>query len=219
MSDPIKHSMPREAAGVRFPDSALAREATDLAREVSTPVLFNHLMRTYLFGELLGRQSFGSYDSELFYLGAVLHDLGATERFNGAERFEIDGANAARDFLQQRGLPEEKTEIVWDAIALHTSLGIPIRKQPEIALVQVGSGLDVIGLRIEELPYGALDQILAAYPRLGLKKAFPPALAEVVAKKLQTTLGNIAADIAARHIPGFKPVNFCDLMDAAPFSE
>ena len=92
--------LPTEVAGVKLPDSKLAREATDYVRGLSAPVVFNHVLRTYLFGELLGRAKKLNFDSELFYLGAVLHDLGQTERFMGKQRFEVDGADAAAAFLE-----------------------------------------------------------------------------------------------------------------------
>ena len=113
--------IPREVAGVKLPDSKLARDATDFTRGLSAPVVFNHVLRTYLFGELLGRAKGLKFDSELFYLGAVLHDLGQTERFMGRQRFEVDGADAAAEFLKDKGVPEESVEVVWDAVALHTS--------------------------------------------------------------------------------------------------
>ena len=127
--------IPREVAGVELPDSKLARDATDYVRELSAPVVFNHVLRTYVFGCVLGRAMNLKFDGELFYLGAVFHDLGQTERFMGKQRFEVDGADAAAEFLQDKGVPKESIEIVWDAVALHTSGGIVQRKRPEIALV------------------------------------------------------------------------------------
>ena len=132
--------IPQEVAGVKLPDSKLARDATDFTRGLSAPVVFNHVLRTYLFGELLGRAKGLKFDSELFYLGAVLHDLGQTERFMGRQRFEVDGADAAAEFLKDKGVPQESVEVVWDAVALHTSRGIVERKRPEIALVSAGPG-------------------------------------------------------------------------------
>jgi UTP:GlnB (protein PII) uridylyltransferase len=84
---------------------------------------------------LLGIRDGLKCDRELLYLGAIMHDLGLTERFDAEQRFEVNGADAARAFVLEHGLSDEKAEIVWDAIALHTSIGIAVRKQPEIALV------------------------------------------------------------------------------------
>jgi hypothetical protein len=211
--------LPGEVAGVKLPDSKLARDATDYVRGLSAPVVFNHVLRTYLFGVLLGRAKKLNFDSELFYLGAVFHDLGQTERFMGKQRFEVDGADAAAAFLEDKGVPTELIEVVWDAVALHTSVGIVERKRPEIALVSAGAGADVVGFGVAQLPSEAVAQVIAAFPRPGFKMAYQKVLAEIVARKPETAMGNFLAAVGERHIPGFKAPNFCDLMDAAPFTD
>ena len=211
--------LPREVAGVKLPDSKLAREATHYVRGLSAPVVFNHVLRTYLFGELLGRAKKLNFDSELFYLGAVLHDLGQTERFLGQQRFEVDGADAAAEFLNDKGIAKESIEVVWDAVALHTSIGIVQRKRPEIALVSAGAGADVIGYGIDQLPKEAVAQVIAAFPCPGFKKAYQKVMAEIVVRKPETATGTFLAGVGERHLPGYKAPNFCDLMDAAPFAD
>jgi len=74
-------SLPREIAGVRVPDSAIARKAVDLATRVSSDVVRTHVLRTFVFGSLVGKAQGLRYDEELFFLGAVLHDLGLTAEF------------------------------------------------------------------------------------------------------------------------------------------
>src|SRR5271165_647720 len=109
-------------AGIKIPDSKLAREATDLLREHGTPLLFAHSLRVYLFGSLRGRHRGLSVDHELLYFGAVFHDLGLTPKYRSQDhRFEIDGANAAQEFLRTNGVDEATAGIVWDAISLHTT--------------------------------------------------------------------------------------------------
>jgi HD domain len=219
MAAPEAWPIPQEVAGIKLPDSKLARDATDFTRELSAPVVFNHVLRTYLFGELLGRAKRLKFDSELFYIGAVLHDLGQTERFMGQQRFEVDGADAAAEFLKDKGVPKESVEVVWDAVALHTSRGIVERKRPEIALVSAGAGADVIGFGVEQLPTGAVAQVIAAFPRVGFKKDYQKVLAEIVARKPETTPFIFLADIGERHVPGYNAPNFCDLMNSAPFAD
>jgi len=213
--------IPQEVAGVKLPDSKLAQDATDFTRALSAPLVFNHVLRTYLFGELLGRAKRLKFDSELFYLGAVFHDLGQTERFMGQQRFEVDGADAAAEFLKDKGVPQESVDVVWDAIALHSpsSRGIAERKRPEIALVSAGAGADVAGFGVAQLPSAAVAQVIAAFPRMGFKKAYQKVLAEVVARKPETTSFTFLADIGERHVAGYDAPNFCDLIDAAPFAE
>lgn len=213
--------IPKEVAGVKLPDSKLARDATDFTRGLSAPLLFNHVLRSYLFGELLGRAKGLKFDSELFFLGAVFHDLGQTERFMGHQRFEVDGADAAAEFLKDKGVPHESVDVVWDAIALHSpsSRGIAERKRPEIALVSAGAGADVIGFGVAQLPKQAVAQVIAAFPRGGFKKTYQKVLAEVVARKPETTPFTFLTDIGERHVPGYRAPNFCDLIDTAPFAD
>jgi hypothetical protein len=213
--------IPQEVAGIKLPDSTLAREATDFTRAVSAPVVFNHVLRSYLFGELLGSAKGLEFDSELFYLGTVLHDLGLTERFMGQERFEVEGAEAAAEFLKDKGAPKEWVEVVWDAVALSTSRDIVGRKRPEIALVSAGAVVDVFGFGIDQLPKEAVAQVIEAFPRTGFKKDYQKVLAQVVARKrkLETTSFTFMADVGERHVPGYHAPNFCDLMNVAPFAD
>ena len=208
-----------EVAGVRLPDSKLAREATELVRDVSTPLVYHHALRSYVFAELLGRTRGLVYDSEVLYLGTVMHDLGLTERFAGTERFEVDGANAARDFLVRHDAPRETVARVWDAVALHTSLGIAAHKEPEVALAHLGIGVDVVGIGAEHIGRERLDAIAAAFPRLGFKQSFLHVLIGVVRKKPHTTFGNFLSDVGRRHVPGYHAGDFCDLLAGAPFTE
>jgi hypothetical protein len=211
--------MEREVAGIRIPDSKLASEATELARESSSPMLFNHVMRSYFFGELIARGRGLEHDPELVFISTVLHDLGLTERFRGPFRFEVDGANAAREFLKSHGVPPEKTALVWDAIALHTSPGIALHKEPEVVVAAIGIGIDVPGFGADELPPGTLDLVVAAYPRLRFKTAFMDNLIDITKRKPQVTFGSFLIDVGQRYVTGFSTPNFCDLMAGAPFAE
>ena len=185
---------------ISIPDSDLCKKATQLAAEVSGKSLYNHCIRTYLFGEILGRRDRLKCDRELLYLGAVMHDLGLTERFDGNQRFEVDGADAAQAFLLEHGLPEEKAQIVWDAIALHTSIGIASRKQPEIALVHLGSGMDAFGLRLEDIPPETVERVLDAYPRLGWNQASLKLFISQVKRKPQVAAFTWMAEVGRTHV-------------------
>ena len=126
-------------AGIPIPDSALAHEATELVREAAPPLLFDHSRRVFLWASLQGERHGLDYDPELLYVGAMFHDMGLLESHRSAhERFEIDGANAARRFLEAHGLPEQQVMTVWESIALHTTPEIPRYKQPEVRLVTLG---------------------------------------------------------------------------------
>ncbi|XXX80843.1 HD domain-containing protein [Sorangium sp. So ce134] len=209
--------MNKEIAGIRAPDTRLALDATELAREASEPYLFHHAMRSYYFGELVRRRRDLACDRELLYVSAVLHDLGLTERFAGPERFEVDGANAARAFVEARGVPRARSALVWDAIALHTTLGIAPHKEPEVALTHLGISVDYGGFGLEELPGQAVEEILRAYPRLEMKRMLRGALCRVVERKPHTTAGNFLEDFGRRYVPGFQPMDACAALEGAPF--
>ena len=96
-------------AGIPIPDSTLAGDATQFVQDVSTQLLFDHSRRVFLWASLQGEQLGLDYDPELLYVGAMFHDIGLVEGHRSEhERFEIDGANAARAFLERHGLPEER---------------------------------------------------------------------------------------------------------------
>src|SRR5271167_839805 len=153
-------------AGVAIPDSKLAREVTELIRDTEPPLLFHHSTRVYLFGALSGLRKELRFDPELLYAGAMFHDIGLMSAYSSvSERFEVDGANAAREFLLKHQIPREAIDIVWDAIALHTTPGIPKFKKPEVALVTAGVEMDVLGLGFAQFREEQRKQIVAAHPR------------------------------------------------------
>ena len=128
---------------MQHPGTDVCIAAMELARDHSPPFLFNHVMQTFAFGRAAGELQGARCDQEMLFLGSVLHDLGLVDRFVGEDRFEVDGADAAADFLSRQGYPDRKIAVVWDAIALHTTPSVPQRKRPEIALVQLGAGVDI----------------------------------------------------------------------------
>ena len=211
--------MPKEIAGIRIPDTRLAVETMELVREVSPPALFNHVVRTYIFGAQVGRNLDLHYDAEVVFVAALMHDLGLTPPYIGPGRFEVDGADAAAKFLSDHAVAADKVALVWDAIALHSSNGIAERKQPEVALVHFGAAVDVDGSMLDHIPVEVVQQTLATYPRLGFKKAFLEAIAEVLRQKPATGFLNFMEGIGKRYVPGFQPPDVCEIIMAAPYSE
>jgi HD domain len=203
-----------------IPDSSLAKEATDILREYSTDLLFNHSIRVYLFAAEQGRQQRLRFDLELLYIAAAFHDLGLIRKFSSQnERFEVDGANAARQFLTAHNVPEEQVQTVWEAIALHTTPGIPQYMRPEVALLYSGVGLDVLGKGFDQFPSELRDEIVAKYPRKHFREGFIQEYFAGFAHKPGTTCGTVNAGVCERHIPGFKCPNACDLIAASPFPD
>jgi hypothetical protein len=207
-------------AGIKIPDSALAKDATALVRDIEPDLLYHHSLRVFVFGSLQGERRRLAYDPELLYVGAMFHDVGLVEGHRSeTDRFEVDGANAARDFLEQRGIPADAVRVVWDAIALHTTPGIPEHKEPEVALVTAGVELDVLGLGYDDITAAQRDQVLSALPRVDFKHQIIEAFGAGIAHKPQTAFGNVKADVLERTLPGYKRPNFCELILASPFAQ
>ena len=203
-----------------IPDSLLAKEATDILREHSTEVLINHSLRVYLFAAEQGRQQKLRFDPALLYVAAAFHDLGLIKKFSSAtERFEVDGANAVRQFLTTHSVPEEQIETAWQAIALHTTPGVTHYMRPEVALLQSGVLLDVLGKGFDQFPSELRDEIVSSYPRKQFKERFLQEYFAGFAHKPDTTIGTVNASICERFIPDFKSPNTVDLMLGSPFPD
>ena len=200
--------------GVGIPDTKLAREITELVRDTESPLLFHHSSRVYYFGALAGKHRDLSFDSELLYAGAMFHDLGLTPRYSTAEeRFEVDGANAARDFLHSHRISQADIDTVWTAIALHTTPGIPRHMHPVVALVTAGVEMDVLGLTYSEYSDAERKAVVRAHPRsVHFKEDIIQAFYDGIKYKPQTTFGNVKADVLADKDPSFRRGNFCHVI-------
>ncbi|MEV7132546.1 HD domain-containing protein [Arthrobacter sp. NPDC093128] len=205
--------MTESIAGVDIPDSALAREATELVREVALPLLFDHSRRVFVFGSLRGREQGLDFDPELLYVGAMFHDLGLTEKYRRTDqRFEIDGADEARRFLHSHGITGEAADRVWTGIALHTTPEIPLHMAPEIALVTRGVELDVLGIGYDAISDEQRAAVVAAHPRPNFKDRILEAFTEGIKDRPETTFGNVKADVLAHYVPGFQRGDFVEVI-------
>jgi HD superfamily phosphodiesterase len=209
-----ENPMSSTAQSVRIPDSKLAREITEFVRDTETPLLFHHSSRVYYFGALAGSHRGLAFDPELLYAGAMFHDMGLTEKYSSAaERFEVDGANAARDFLRSRGIAQADVDTVWTAIALHTTPGIPQHMHPVVALVTAGVEMDVLGLNYREFSDAERAVVVQAHPRSArFKEDIIQTFYEGIKGKPETTFGNVKADVLADKEPGFRRGNFCSVI-------
>ncbi|MEV0175810.1 HD domain-containing protein [Streptomyces sp. NPDC050803] len=212
--------MPERIADIEIPDSALAREATQLVRDTADPLLYDHSRRVFLFGALQGGLRGLAYDPELLYVGAMFHDLGLTDAHRkSTQRFELDGADAARDFLLRHGLSQDSARIVWTAIALHTTPGIPSRMEPEIALVTAGVEYDVLGIDYAALPDEVRAAVVAAHPRPDFKRRILRAFTEGIEHRPATTFGNVKADVLAHFTPDFVRTDFVEVIENSAWPE
>ena len=203
----INRPTPVALEDIAIPDSDLVAKATTLARGCEPDFLFNHSVRTYLFGRAIGRQLGLKPDPELLYLASILHDLALTPDYDNDGSFEINGARAAREWLSRHGVDDGRADLVHEAIALHTAVGIAGSREPEIALTHFGAGVDVIGFHSEDLAAETQSDIVNAWPRARFKTEFPKLIEDQAIRK------------PACHIAGHFGLGFNDKIAGAPFAD
>jgi len=206
-------------AGVSVPDTPLISRAIEFARERSEPYLFNHVMRSWLFAALIAQRKQTAHDSEVLAVTTILHDLGLAEAFKGPLRFEVEGANAARTFARNEGIDERRAQLIWDGVALNSTVSIALFKEPEIALATMGIGLDWGGFGYDSLTETDVAGIVEAFPRLGMKERFTKAVCRIVETRPETTYDNFARDFGERFVSGYKPISTVDYLLNSPFKE
>ena len=206
--------MTETIAGIRVPDSALARAATQLVRDTESDLLYHHSRRVFLWGALTGERKKLKYDPELLYIGAMFHDMGLTPKYSSPSlRFEVDGANAARDFLKSHGVGEKEVQEVWTAIALHTTPGVPEHMSANIALVTAGVEMDVLGIAYQDFTHQQRDHVCEHHPRGdSFKENIIEAFKDGFIKKPLSTFGTVNADVLALKDPTYRRLNFCSII-------
>jgi cyanamide hydratase family protein with HD domain len=218
MASVSKKRVRKMISDIKLPETEIARSAVKLAREVSSPTLFNHVMRCYWFAELFAQQEDKKIDSELMFLSAVLHDLGLTDYACGSHRFEIEGANAARKFLEERGVAGERAQNVWDNIALHT-WDVNYFRNETSRIMQLGLAYDVTGVEGRQLDPKDVSEIVERYPRLNFKQAFNSALErELESKQPYRHFFHICTRVAHNRSP-LTIVGAPAILAMAPFAE
>ena len=209
----------RVIAGVSVPDGPLITAAIEYAQRVSEPYLFNHALRSWLFAELIGRTKGINYDREVVAVGTILHDIGLTAGVSGANRFEVNGANAALSFIRGRGLSDRRAQLIWDLVALNSTPSLALHKEREVAVGTMGIGLDYGGFGYDVLKAGDVGRIISEFPRLRMKDRFSEACCRLVTERPETAYDNFLRDFGERFVPGYKAVSTVDLLINAPFDE
>ena len=200
-------------ADVVIPDTTLVRDITAFIREAEDDLLFDHSRRVFLFGALQGRRRGLQPDLELLYAGAMFHDIGLTERYRSSMlRFEVDGANAARDFLRERSVDEASIRKVWLGIALHTTPNVPEFLDPETALVTAGVETDVLGMGRDALSAEAIEAVTAAHPRPDFKRRILQAFNAGMRHRPDSTFGTMNDDVLAHFDPSFVRDDFVEII-------
>jgi hypothetical protein len=202
----------REIAEVTIPDTPLVAYSMEEARALSEPYLFNHAVRSWLFAVQLAEVQGVSYDEEVVAVASLLHDVGLTREYQGKRRFEVEGADAARD--------DRKAQLIWYCVALNATLSISPYAEPEVGICTAGAGADFAGLLYERIPKAGAARILDAFPRLQMKRQLKECLCGVARARPETTYENFVRDFGERFVEGYKPaISTVDLLSNAPFDE
>lgn len=209
----------RLLAGVAVPDTPVVSRAIDLARKHSTPYLFNHSMRSWLFAEAIAQARHETHDPEVLAVATLLHDLGLMPAFRGPLRFEVEGANVAREFARQQGMSESRAQLIWDGVALNSTPSIGLYKEVEVSLCTNGIGLDWGGSGYETLPKILIEEIVEVFPRLNMKQQFTRDVCSIVQERSTTTYDNFARDFGERFVQGYTRPSAVDLLFDSPFPE
>lgn len=205
--------------GVEIPDSALARDASKLVRETEGEFLFEHSTRVYYWAALAGKRKALDVDPELLYVAAMFHDFGLTAGYEDSHRrFEVDGANAARDFLSDHSISEADIAKVWLAIALHTTNGISPHLFPLAALLAEGANMDLVGAGFADFTAAERNAVETAHPHPpNFAEDFMQALYDGLKRRPETTQGTGLADVMAYKDPRFPRRDFSKLMRNSPW--
>ena len=202
--------------GIKLPDSQLARAATQFIRDTETDLLFQHSTRVFIWAALAGQRKALTFDPELLYIAAMFHDVGLTFQ-DSHLRYEIDGANGARDFLRSHGVPEHEAQKVWVAIAVHTTPGISPNLEPVGALTAEGVMMDLAGVDYETFTDAQRAAVAEAYPRSSqYAEEILQALYDGLKHRPETTQGTGLADVMVDKDPHFHRRDFAALMRNSP---
>jgi hypothetical protein len=153
------------------PDSALARDAEVAAEDLLTPALLNHSRRSYTWGAAIAALQGITFDRELLYVAALFHDTGIPSPVPHVD-FTVRSAALAREFTESHHVAADDRELVANAIALHHTPGVGLEAGAEAYLMSAGAGVDVFGLRSNEVPDAVRKGVVQKYPRLGFKREF-----------------------------------------------
>jgi hypothetical protein len=159
-------------AGVRPPDTAVARAAEGLCREASDWALYAHTARSYYFAMLLARGERVGVDEEALYVGCILHDIGLTPAYDDPVRpFEHISA-AAANLVSTFRWPRVRRDNLERAVILHMADEVDDGESPEARMLEAGVACDVTGHRLDELDPRAREDILRQLPRGPFKREF-----------------------------------------------
>ncbi len=182
-------------------DTASARAAFEIASEYADAALLNHSVRSYAFGAEYAARHGLDHDEDLFYVSALVHDLGLTAPFDSHTLpFEEAGGHVARVLTAGLGWPAERRARAEEIIVLHMRDDVTAAEDVESHLLQVGTSADVSGLRVAEFDPAFTRALLAAHPRLGFGASFLALVEDQAVRKPDCAAASYVAGGAAGRI-------------------
>lgn len=194
-------------------------KAFALAQERMSPVLFNHVTRSWIFAAKIGAQRAEPFDAEIVAVTTLLHDMGFTAHGEGPHRFEVNGANVAHAFVRNLGFDDRRAQLVWDGIALHVTHSISLFKETEVALSSRGIGVDFGTADYATLDAADIAAVVAAVPRLDMKREFAACALHMAETKPETTYDTFIRDFGDRYVAGYAAPSWVDAIAGGPFAE
>jgi hypothetical protein len=163
-----------------LPSGPLAAASLSLVQATESAPIAGHSIRTFLYARLLaghdGRLNDAAYDEDLLFAACVMHDLGLGRLAAGQARFEVEGADLAAALLTEHGIAAPEVDRVWEAIALHSSVGIAHRRGLLTYLTHRGVFIDA-GRDTAGIPAGLIQRVRTAYPHRAGKRYLADAIA------------------------------------------
>jgi hypothetical protein len=204
-------------SGLAVPGSPLIDHAIEYCRQHYEPSLFNHVIRSWIYAVRIARTMSAQVDDDVIAVSVLLHDLGLTPAFAGPDRFEVEGANAARQFAFHRGVNNQRCQLIWDSVALHAIPSINAHKEPEVAICGAGIAVDHDGSGLDQIPSEELSVILDAFPRLGLKRVLKSCFCRLAQTKPASSHDGLVRDFGSRFVAGYRSSSGADAILNAPF--
>lgn len=202
---------PLQLAGISMPRRRFAHYAADIARASLPAVVVRHAYRAFVFASLEARRLDIPVTADLLFVSAHFSHMGLSSSYaNSTQRYEVDGADAAKEFLENEGVRHRLSVAVWEAISLHTTPGVTERMNGLTRLLAYGVRADLFGDGIERLSQPLRMEILGEFPRGGdFASEYLEAVGRGITHRPETTFGAVSADVLERYSSTFYRANFC----------
>lgn len=212
---------PRTVCGIDVPQGALARAASEAVRGLLPGALHRHAQRVFIFGTLRAQRDALTCNAERLYVASLFINVGLSPGYTGSRRrYEVDSANAARQFMTNHGVSTRSASEVWQAVALHTTPGIPDDASTLAAMLAAGVRTDLFGEDLMVLAHESVAEIMQVYPRgERFKEQFIEAIGRGVACRHKSTFGTLSADVLERLDPDYRRMNYCGLILGAKWQD